>query len=596
MRKKLMLSAALGAVLFGGVTITTTTRDNVEKGAPFLNPLLTAGAICGGDDAFAGRRAFFLRAASAYAQTMENNDQEIEALRPSLGAVSYAITTDDAEAQAWFNQGLAYAYGFNHAEAVKSFRRAQSLDPDCAMCFWGEALALGPNINAGMADEDVPSAYEALEKALARRDNASEKERALINALSYRYEKAPLKDRSKLDNAFADAMDEVARQYPDDDFIATLAAENNMVTQPWDYWMDDGRTPKGRTARTVSLLETVLERNHQQPAAIHLYIHLTEASRDPFRAVEHADRLAALTPGLGHLVHMPSHTYYRVGQFKKSLDHNLEAVDADAVYLETAKNPSPIYEFGYYPHNIHFAMASAQIAGDAKNALAMAKKLDEKLPFEMVEETPWIQPIKASYYYAMAQFADPAEILALEDPGENLPFMRGAWHYARGEAFAKLNQRESAMGEVEAISKLIAEADMGPVARNATPVIEILNIARLTIIARQSALDGDLDSAIEAMEEATFIQEQLRYTEPPYWYYPAKQTLAAMLLQAGKTERAEQLFIETLTVTPNNAYALYGLAQTYKAQGDKDAAKFAERLYKKAWFGGKRQKPELNQL
>jgi tetratricopeptide (TPR) repeat protein len=601
MKAKLFLGAAAAAIAFTGVTITSKIAISEIAGGnsnavPFLHPLLIARSLCGEKaDGLAQRRAFFVRAAKAYAQATGETDAGVAMLRPDLGAISYGVTTSRPEAQAWFDQGVAFTYNFNHAEAVNAFRQAQEIDPDCAMCFWGEAFALGPNINAPMGDDAVAPAWTALQQALALRDNASQKEQALINALGYRYESAPLADRSKLDNAFADAMDDVAQHYPDDDFIAALSAEANMDTQAWDYWADGGRTPKGRTARTLSLLEGVLARNPDYTAAIHLYIHITEASRNPYRAADHADRLADLTPGLGHLVHMPSHTYYRIGRFKQSLEHNIKAVAADEAYLDNAK-ASILYEYGYFTHNIHFAMTSAQLSGDSATALAMAAKLDAKLPLDMATAAPWVQPIKAAPYFAMVQFADPADILNAEDPGDILPFLKGAWHYARGEAFVKTGDLKSAEREVAAISALIAEADLSGLINGGVPAIDILNIARLTVIGRAAAADGDLDTGIEAMEEATALQESLPYTEPPFWYYPSKQTLASMLLQAGQAERAEQLFLETLTASPNNAWVLYGLSEAYKAQGDKNAAKYASALFKDAWLGPKRAKPALSEL
>ncbi len=596
MKVKLLLGAAAGALLLSGATFTLYSNNETMNGAPFLHPLMIARSLCGENvDGLAKRRAFFIRAAQAYAQSMDKNGDKAPGLRPAIETIKYEITTGKPEAQAWFNQGLAFTYNFNHEEAVKSFRQAQVIDPDCAMCFWGEAFALGPNINAPMFDEAVAPAFAAIKKAIALRDHASDKEKALINALGYRYQAAPITDRSKLDNAFADAMDKVAAQYPDDDFIAALAAEANMDTQAWDYWADGGRTPKGRTARTISLLEGVLARNPDYTAAIHLYIHITEASRDPYRAARHADRLAALSPGLGHLNHMPSHTYFRIGRFKQSLDHNIVAVAADETYLAGA-DASILYEYGYFTHNIHFAMTSAQMAGDAQTALAMAAKLNEKLPIDMAAAAPWVQPIKAAPYYAIVQFADPSTILDAADPGDEMPFLKGAWHYARGEAFVKTGDLDAAQREVEAISALIADADMSNLTGGGVPAIDILNIARLTIIARAAAADGAFETAIEAMEEAVALQDAIAYTEPPFWYYPAKQTLASMLLQAGNAERAEHLFLESLTASPNNAWVLYGLAESYKAQGDKNGAKYANALFKDAWLGEKKAKPTLAQL
>ena len=596
MKLKLFLGAAAGALILGGAGVSLNLADNKEAGAPFLQPLAMMQSICGKNtDELSKRRAFFVSAARAYAQSEEAAPEGGEALAPQLVSITYDISTDDPEAQAWFNQGLAYTYGFNHQEAINAFKRAQSIDPDCAMCYWGEAFALGPNINAPMFPEAVEPAFAAISKAISLRDGASEKEQALINALGYRYANGPVEDRSKLDNAFADAMDEVALAYPDDNFIAALAAEANMDTQPWDYWTDGGRMPKGRTARTMSLIEGILARDPEQPAAIHLYIHMTEASQDPFRAAEHADKLAALAPGSGHLIHMPSHTYYRIGRFKEALDHNIDAVEVDTAYLDNA-DASILYEYGYYTHNIHFAMTSAQMSGDAETAIAMAKKLDEKLPIDMAAAAPWVQPIKAAPYYAMVQFADPAYVAELPDPGDTLPFLQGAWRYARGEAFARMGELDKARGEVEAISKIIAEADLSSMTDGGVPAPDILNIARLTVIGRVSAAEGDFGTAIEAMEEAVALQDQIAYTEPPYWYYPAKQTLASVLLQAGKADRAEQLFLESLTESPNNAWVLFGLSESYKSQGDKSGAKYARALFKDAWLGDKKARLDLAKL
>lgn len=589
MNMKLLAGAAAGAIAFAGFNVSTleVSKDKSAE-APFLHPLIMARSLCGeNEDGLAARRKFFVSAAMAYAATKDASEiARSDVLNPNLGAISYDISTESADAQAWFNQGLAFTYNFNHAEAINAFKRAQEADPDCAMCYWGESFAWGPNINAPMAPEAAAPAYAAYKKAFDARGSASEKEKALINALGYRYSEAPVEDRSKLDNAFADAMDEVATRYSDDDFIAALAAEANMDTQAWDYWESGGRTPKGRTARTVSLLEGVIARNPNYTAAIHLYIHITEASYDPYRAADHADRLASLTPGLGHLIHMPSHTYYRIGRFKQSLAHNIVAVDVDSAYLDKA-DASILYEFGYYTHNIHFAMTSAQMAGDGETAMAMAKKLDGKLPLEMATAAPWVQPIKAAPYYAMVQYGDPDDILALEDPGDALPFLRGAWHYARGEAYAAKGDADAAMGEVEAISAIVNGEGLQGLVDGGVPAIDILNIARLTVIARASASSGDHASAIEAMEEAVDIQAGIPYTEPPFWYYPSKQTLAGMLLQAGDTERSEQLFLEALTESPNNAFVLHGLAESYAAQGDKAGAKYARALFKDAWAGGK---------
>jgi tetratricopeptide (TPR) repeat protein len=581
MKSKFYLGAAAAVIALAGVGLELTRNG---EGVPFIDPMIIASAICG-DNAMQQRQAFFLKLARAYAEGAPATPVASAAAPQQVGTIAYKITTSSPAAQAHFNMGLAYMWNFNHGAAIESFKAAQAADPQCAMCFWGESLALGPNINLPMADEAVAPAFAAVKKAISLKGNGNAKEQALITALGYRYQQKPVADRSKLDAAFADQMDKVALQFPDDDFIATLAAEANMDTQPWDYWQADKRTEKGRTSRTLSLIEGVLARNPDHQAAIHLYIHVTENTRDPYRAVKYADKLAALSPGLGHLIHMPAHTYFKIGRFKESLDLNVVAAKADEAFFAANSNPSPMYKYGYYTHNVHFVMTSAQMSGDGPTALAMADKLDTALPKEMAIAVPFSQPIKAAPLYARAQYADPAAILALEDPGAELPFLQGAWRYARGEAYAKQGDAAKARAEADAIAELLAKADLKTVEQFNIPATSILKIERLTVLARAAAVEGDHDEAVEAMEEVVALQEGLNYTEPPYWYYPAKQTLAAMVLRQGDAERAEQLFIEALAEAPNNGWVLYGLSEAYKAQKDKAGSKYASGLFKNAWAG-----------
>ncbi len=589
MNKLLFLSAAgiAGAIGFSSFDFTAAGP------APFVDPSVLARAMCGStQDAGLKRRQFFAAIGAAQAAQGEAAPAS-DILKTPVPGISQKITTASPKAQALFDAGLAHMWNFNHGEAINAFKAAQAEDPDCAMCFWGEAFALGPNINLPMADEANAPAYLASRAAFDRKANASDKERALIEALQVRYGKNVPADRAPLNLAFAEAVEKVAAQFPDDDFIASTAAEANMDTQPWDYWEADGRTPKGRAAKTLALLESVLSRNPDYRPAIHLYIHTTEATTNPFRAVPYADRLAALSPGLGHLIHMPSHTYARIGRYKQSIDLNIEAVKADEATLALGPQ-SPMFEFGYYVHNVHFVMTSAQMAGDSATALEMAKKLDAKIPVDMAIAVPLAAPIKAAPYYAMAQFAAPADILALEDPGAEAPFLQAAWRYARGEAYARQGDAAAARKEAQAIETLLADEDFKFLTDNLIPAPDILKIQHRTVMARAAAADGNMPQAITLMEEAVALQKGLNYTEPPYWYYPAKQTLAAMVLKHGDAERAEQLFVESLAEIPNNGWAYYGLGETYGAQKDKAAKKYAVSLMKSAWLG--KDKPSLDRL
>jgi hypothetical protein len=588
--KKLLF---LGAAGVAGLAGFSSFELEAPAPAPFIDPVVTARALCGGSqDAGLKRRQLFAAIGAARAAQGEAAEPA-DALKNPVSGIGYKISTASPKAQALFDAGVAHMWNFNHGEAINAFKAAQEADPDCAMCYWAEAFALGPNINLPMAAEASAAAYAASRAAFDRKAGASDKERALIDAIQTRYAKKPPADRASLDLAFAEAMEIVAGRFPDDDFIASTAAEANMDTQPWDYWEADGRSPKGRAGKTLALLETVLARNPDYQPAIHLYIHTTEATTNPFRAVPYADRLAALSPGLGHLIHMPSHTYARIGRYKQSIELNLAAVKADEATLALGPQ-SPMFEFGYYVHNVHFVMTSAQMAGDRETALAMAKKLDAKIPVDMAIAVPLAAPIKAAPYYAYAQFADPADILALESPGAEAPFLEASWRYARGEAFARLGDGASARKEAAAIMQILEEEDFKFLQDNLIPAQGILKIQHRTVMARAAAAEGRMADAIASMEEAVALQESLNYTEPPYWYYPAKQTLAAMVLKNGDAERAEQLFIESLAEIPNNGWAYYGLAEAYGAQKDKAAKKYAVNLMKGAWLG--KEKPTLDRL
>ena len=566
----------------------STETPNAEANAALLNPLSYSKAICGkaSSDGYNQRRRPFLLAAKAYAATQPAvEDPNAPRVWPGLGATSFQITTSSPQAQFYFNQGLRLIYAFNHAEAINAFKWAQELDPECALCYWGEAFSLGPNINAPMDPASVKSAYQSSRRANQLAKNATDKERALTAALVKRYSKTPRTDRSSLDKAFGNAMLEVAQQYSDDDDIAALAAEALMDTQAWDYW-DTNLRPKGSTDKIMALLETVLKRNSRHPAAIHLYIHMTEASNDPSKAEKYANGLGSLMPGAGHIVHMPSHTYYRVGRFEDSVEANLAAVEADEFFLSNG-NASPLYQFGYYTHNIHFVLTSAHMGGDAETALQMAAKLDENLPLDMAKVAPWVQPIKAAPYFAYAHFENPEKVLALEDPGTEVPYLQAMRHYARG--LAKLRRRDlSAVDEeIDAIADLEAEANFSELENGGVPAKDILKIAQRVLNARLSMEEGDMDMAISQYEDAVSLQDGLPYTEPPYWYYPIRQSLGAALLANDQPARAEKVFFQSLIEYPNNGWALFGLKQAYKDMNQGRSAKYIGGLYKKAWLGNK---------
>jgi len=509
-------------------------------------------------------------------------------LWPDLGSITYKITTANERAQAYFDQGLRLAYAFNHGEAQRAFRMGQKLDPDCAMCFWGEALVLGPNINLPMPEDAVAPAYAAAQKAKALAANASPRERALIGALAARYGSDPKADRAPFDAAYAAEMAKVATQFPDDDEIATLYAEAVMDLSPWDYWKPGGREPNPQSAPIVPTLERVLARNPNHPGAIHFYIHAVEASDRPKRAEPYADRLRGAIPGAGHLVHMPSHIYYRVGRYLDALSDNKTAVEVDEKYLADSNAPMGVYRLGYYPHNVHFVMASAQMAGDSQTVIAAADKLRELIPDEAARGIAMVQPVKAAPYFAHAQFSSPETILALPDPGDAIPYVKAMWLYMRGIALAARHNFASAAAAADTIETLERTADFKLLKDSNIPAQEVLRIARTLILARVAQAKGDFRTAVVRFERAAALQDALPYTEPPYWYYPIRQSLAAALLQAGRYAEAERQFQRALSRAPSNGWSYYGLAEVHKSRGNTAAARKAEADLARTWIGDRR--------
>lgn len=507
-----------------------------------------------------------------------------EPLYDNLGDLRYEVSTGSALAQQYFDQGLRWTYAFNHAAAARAFREAQRQDPNCAMCYWGEAFVLGPNINAPMDDGATSPALAAIEQAKAVAHHASPSEQALIEALALRYAAEPGVDRAGLDQAYADAMAEVHARFPDDPEIAVLYADAVMNTSPWDYWEADGATPKGRIGEAIAAVEGVLAANPDHVGAIHLYIHLTEASTTPERAEPHADRLAGLMPGAGHIVHMGAHTFYRIGRFQDSAEVNKQAVAADEAYLAKVDDQG-YWRYGYHPHNVHFVVVSAFMAGDAASALDYARRLDGKVSDEIAAQVGWIQAIKQAPYFVHAHLSDPATVLALPDPGADFPYVRAAWHYARGVALARNGELEPARDEAARIAALAQDKELSYPADIAFVVQDVFAIARHVLEARIAWAEGDLERAIREFELAVQIQDSLAYLEPPFWYYPVRQSLGATLLEAGRPEEAEQVFAASLEQVPDNGWALWGLMTAQQAQGDQTAAERSRAQFENVWAG-----------
>lgn len=559
------------------------------SGREAYDPLLFGpGNVCA--PAVAGRPPLLQGLVLAQAETKPFKPQPMRAapgpvpLYDNLGTLSFKVGTRDAKAQAYFDQGLRWAFAFNHAEAQRAFQAAQKADPKLAMAWWGEALVLGPNINAPMMPDAAAPALNALAKAVELAPAAPAKDRALIAALQQRYAADPKAERAALDAAYADAMKTVAEQYPRDDTIVTLYAESVMDTQPWDYWEAAGARPKGRAAELLAALEKVLARNPGHPGAIHLYIHAVEASTKPERALPHARQLGALMPGAGHIVHMPAHIYYRVGLYKESMEVNKRAMAVDERYFGTSPS-DPMYKSAYYPHNIHFVLVSAQMGGDGPTAIEAAGKLDASLPDAVVAQFALLEPIKAAPYLAHALFSAPDAILALKTPPKEQVLVSALAHYARALALAARKDAAGAQREIEAIAAIEQKADFKPYADWAVPGQEIVRTARLVASARLADAQGDLAAAAKAYEEAIMVEDELAYMEPPYWYYPIRQSLGSVYLRQGKLDAAETALRESLARVRSNGWALAGLAEVYKRKGDAKAEASARQAYERAWLG-----------
>ena len=584
---------ALAALLAGSGFILADARATaVDVSLPLADADIS---ICGTPTATAPPNKMFRlvqtevpRAEMSAASTAPAFTDTEPPLWADIGSTNWKITTANERAQAYFDQGLRLSYAFNHDEARRAFRMAQKLDPDCAMCFWGEAMVLGPNINLPMPEDAVAPAYAAAQKAKALAGKASPREQALIGALATRYGSDPKAARAPFDAAYAAEMANVAKQFADDDEIATLYAEAVMDISPWDYWKPGGREAKPQSVPIVPTLERVLARNPNHAGAIHLYIHAVEASDRPKRAEPYADRLRGAIPGAGHLVHMPSHIYYRVGRYLDALEDNKTAVKVDEKYLAETNAPMGVYRLGYYPHNVHFVMASAQMAGDGPTVIAAAEKLGKLIPDEAARGIAMVQPVKAAPYFAHAQFSTPETILALPDPGDAIPYVKAMWLYVRGVALAANRDFAGATAAASAIETIERTADFKLLKDSGVPAQEVLRIARTVILARVAQTKGDHRTAIIRFERAAALQDALAYTEPPYWYYPIRQSLAAALLQAGRYAEAERQFQRALSRAPANGWSYYGLAELHKSRGDTTAARKAEADLARTWIGDRK--------
>ena len=490
-------------------------------------------------------------------------DGPIAPLLDGMGDFEFPITTNSAEAQRFFNQGVVLAYGFNHGEAARSFRQATVLDPECAMAWWGYAMVLGPNINAGMDAAAVPVAYKAIGEAQRLSAGVTTRERDYISALAERYAEDPGDDRTGLDRAYAEAMKNLAGKYPDDLDAQTLWVESQMDLAPWDYWSADGRA-RDWTPAMLATLESVMDRNPDHAGACHLYIHMSEFA-DPWRAEAAADRLSTLAPGAGHLVHMPGHIYIRIGRYGDAAEVNRRASAVDEAYITQCRKQG-IYPLAYYPHNVHFLWASATMMGNSGEALASARKLadgiddDLRGPLQQFLTVPLVADVR---------FGQWDSILALEGPHGGLMYTNGIWRYARAMAYARTGRADEAVMELDELRSIMDSTDL----EEETVFVvggprRILEIASEIVAGEIAAASGDHDSAIAHLSRAARLEDGLAYNEPEDWANPARLNLGAVLLEAGRSDEAESVFWRDLEDHPENGWALTGLVAALEAQGE----------------------------
>jgi tetratricopeptide (TPR) repeat protein len=502
-----------------------------------------------------------------------------------LGDLHHPVSTKNAQAQEFFDQGLRLIYAFNHDEAARSFQKAAELDPKLAIAFWGIAEAVGPNYNDPASEDRFKQAHDAIQKAADLNGNASDAERGYILAMAKRFPADPKSDRRKAAEDYRDAMREVVKNNPDDLDAATLFAESAMNLHPWGLWHRDG-TPEAGTEEIVATLESVIKRDPNHLGAVHYYIHTVEASNSPERALAGANRLASLAPAAGHIVHMPAHIYIRTGDYAAAAKTNEEAAAIDRAYIQRS-GVQGIYPMMYYSHNLHFIAMCSAMTGD----YAESQKAAEMLATHVAPGVKDMPPLEGFMTIPMAvdvRFHKWDAILATKAPDAEMKATTGFWHFARGMALAGKGKTS----EAEAEYKIVAEAEKAtsPDAIFQMPVNnktkDILKIAENVLGAQVALAKKDNAAAVSMLREAVAVQDMLKYDEPQDWFFPVRESLGGVLLMSGDAKGAEQVFRDDLARNLRNPRSLFGLHQALKAQDRNSDAWFVEQEFHKAWRGG----------
>lgn len=510
----------------------------------------------------------------------QKGDKSGAPLFAGYGDHHHSITTSNPKTQAYFDQGVRMLFAFNHPEAIRSFREAARLDPNCAMCWWGVAFALGPNINQQMHEEAIGPAWQAVEMARALEPHASPEEIGWIETIATRYAANPPSDRAPLDKAFARAMRRLWTEYPQDLDAAVFAAEAMMDTQPWDLWSTDGATPKGYATDIVSSLETVLRQEPLHPGALHLYIHAVEASDTPERAVSAADKLENLMPAAGHIVHMPSHIYFRIGRYADSMKVNLKAAATDDAYAAACRAQGYL-PLGFFFHDTDVLWASAEMAGNYRIAIDAAQRVVQaERSFPSARQ--WDGPLDTALLTNL-RFGKWNEVLRQPRPDAKWKFSVAMWLYAQGFAAANMHDLLRADKDRVELDDMVRKNLFAGDDYRGDSHGQMAKIGLSLLDGEIARLNGSLDKATADFRKARDLEQALPYGEPPSWHEPVSHLLGAVLLQAGKAAEAEAVYRNSLKTYRMDGWALFGLAQALDAQGKSEEAGHARGEFEQAW-------------
>ncbi|NRF39486.1 lipopolysaccharide assembly protein LapB [Pedobacter foliorum] len=502
-----------------------------------------------------------------------------------LQGINFKISTTDQQVQDYFNQGMMLAYGFNHAEAARSLYEATRLDSACAMAYWGFAYVLGPNYNGGMEKDNFQRAYDATLKAQQLAHNCTPKEKALITALATRYAVQPPPDRKPLDIAYAAAMKKVYHQYPSDPDIGALYAESLMNLHPWDLYQKKTKTPQPWTPELVAVLEHLISINSRHPGAHHFYIHAMETSLNPEKAMASARLLDTLVPGSGHLVHMPSHIYINTGDYHLGSLSNINAVKTDSIY-STACHAQGVYPLAYYPHNYHFLAATATLEGNSSLAWQAALQVQKHTAKDIMRLPDWgtLQHYYTIPYYVAVKLSMWDTILSLSPPPKDLVYPKAIWHYAKGMAYLGKKEVANAQKEMKALSALVVDTTLQDLTIwNINTTADLVQIASKVLQAGIAVKQKQTDQAITLLKEAIVLEDKLNYNEPPDWFFSVRHHLGAVLLNAGKYNEAEEIYLQDLQTWKKNGWALAGLYKSQLKQNKINQAEKTKKVLDKAW-------------